>query len=116
MALDPTWWATIHSRKNPSIRLASTLAITTPVDCASRRPRDRLAVVPILDDVSRLGASCLGSQFRRAGAGLASAAMARRSVQARTQSGRGKRYLHVLHRAIGGPPLACSASVRRERR
>src|SRR5439155_15041896 len=105
MALDPTWWATIHSRKNPSIRLASTLAITTPVDCASRRPRDRLAVVPILDDVSRLGASCLGSQFRRAGAGLASAAMAglasaamaRRSAQARTQSGRGKRYLHVLH-------------------
>jgi hypothetical protein len=36
MEFDPTWWATVHSRKKPNRRLSNTPAITIPEALAIR--------------------------------------------------------------------------------
>src|SRR5579859_5799442 len=52
MAFEPIWRATVQSRKKPSKRLASTLAITMPVDWAMRRLTEGVAIGDIMPDLT----------------------------------------------------------------
>jgi hypothetical protein len=53
------WRATVHSRKKPRGRLASTLNSTMVADCAMRRFMAELAIVAIAQGLSRFPALCL---------------------------------------------------------
>jgi hypothetical protein len=53
MALEPIWRATVQSRKNPSMRLASTLAITMPVDCTMRRLTEGVGIRDIMTEKAK---------------------------------------------------------------
>src|SRR5579863_835387 len=101
--------------KKPSTRLASTLAITMPVDWAMRlrtEGEDIRDIMPDLMGVERI--SCAAEGRRKVG-GTHGGRLARHAAFTRSCS-HGNRQRHFRQRIMGGEPARFSQKVRCDRR